>query len=432
MKICIVAYKFGTEQEIGEHLGTYHYFIEIARRLVKAGHQVDVISPWISFFKKGSQEFDGIRIWRYWPPFLNKIWLFPLNRIVRRLYLKSTQAELVNFQNKQQPDVFLVWQARETAYAVSQIKDKLKAPFLFRQITTWQWHFQRSVSEIFGKRPAYKILKFLKLNSVIDIILEFLLDRKSQKKYARAIYEKADKVIFVSQMAAKEGIDLGLSQGKTEVLPVCIETDLFKPLGKKEELRKELSISGSKVVLFIGRINFAEKGIGYLIEAMPEVLTKIKDATLVVVGGGGESQRLEELIDKLGIKEKVLLAGKKPFTELMKYINTADVFVMPSVWQETFGQVAIEAMSCGVPIITFDAGAALEINLSEKTGLIVPAKNVAKLAEAIVKLLENDELRESYGQAARERVLANYTYEVVVAKLLEIINQAKNGKSIQN
>ena len=430
MKIFIVAYKFGTEQEIGEHLGTYHYFIEIARRLAKTGHQVDVIAPWISFFQKGSQEFDGIKIWRYWPGLLNKIWLFPLNRIIRRWYIKSTQVKVLKLQERQKPDVFLVWQARETAYALAQIKDRLAAPFLFRQITTWQWHFQRSVSEIFGKRPAYKILQFLKLNLVIDVIIEFLLDRKSQKQYARAIYEKADKVIFVSQVAVEEGAALGLDRKKAEVLPVCIETDLFKPLDKKEELRKELGISGSKVVLFIGRINFAEKGIGYLVEAVPEVFTKVKDATLVVVGGGGESQRLEELVDKLGIKEKVLLAGKKSFAELVKYINAADVFVMPSVWRETFGQVAIEAMSCSVPIVTFDAGAALEINLSGKTGLIVPAKNVAKLAEAIIKLLADDELRKSYGQAARERVLANYTYEVVIAKLLEIINQAKNARSI--
>ena len=52
MKVCVVAYKFGTEIEIGEHLGTYHYFIEKLRTLVKKGHEIDVVCPWLGFFKK--------------------------------------------------------------------------------------------------------------------------------------------------------------------------------------------------------------------------------------------------------------------------------------------------------------------------------------------------------------------------------------------
>ena len=66
MKILVVAYKFGTEQDIGKHLGTYHYFIQLLRLLVKQGHQIHVIAPWLSFTHKGSQEFDGIQIHRYY------------------------------------------------------------------------------------------------------------------------------------------------------------------------------------------------------------------------------------------------------------------------------------------------------------------------------------------------------------------------------
>lgn len=278
MRVCVVAYKFGTEQEIGEHLGTYHYFIEILRRLVKAGHQVEVIAPWHSFSQKGSLELDGVKILRYRPPLLNKIWLFPLNRIIRFWYLKATQKQVLNCQRDFNPDVVFVWQARETGYAVAQIKNKLQCPFIFRQITTWRWHFNRKASEIFKDKSEYQLISRLKLNKIIDSVLEFLLDRKSQKKYAQLIYQQADKVAFVSQIAAQEAIELGLAKDKVEVLPVCIETDLFKPLGDKESLRKELGIFGQKVILFIGRINFAEKGIGYLLEAMPEVIHEVSQA----------------------------------------------------------------------------------------------------------------------------------------------------------
>jgi len=424
MKIFIVAYKFGTEKEIGEHLGTYHYFIELLRRLVGLGHEVWVIAPWLSFFKKGSNEFSGIKIQRYYPPVWNKIWAFPLNRLLNWLYLKATQKQVLDCTKKHQPDLILVWQARETGYAIAKIKNKLKAPFIFRQITTWQWHFDRSIKEIFGKNGWYKFFESLKINYLIDHLVEFLLERQKEKNHALAIYQKADKVIFVSKIAAFEAEALGLKSEKTRILPVAIETDFFKPLNKKLELKKELGLIGDKIILFIGRINFAEKGIGYLVEALPKVLQSGIEATLVIVGGG-EMARLEKLIIDLKIKNQVVLAGKQPFAELVKYINASDVFVVPSVWLETFGQVTIEAMACGVPVVTSDAGASPDINIDGQTGFVVPAKNSEKLAEAIVKLLKDDELREKMGRSARERVLNNYTYQATVDTLLNIINETQ-------
>lgn len=425
MKLCVVAYKFGTEKEIGEHLGTYHYFIEVLRKLVRAGHEVKVIAPWLSLTKKGSADVSGITVVRYFPPLLNKIWLYPINRVIRSWYIKATQKQVLKQKNV---DAILVWQARETGYAVSQIRDKLSAPFIFRQITTWKWHFERLPKDIFDKRTWYQIFAKIKLNKFVDQVLELLLDKKSQKKYANTIYQKADKVVFVSQIAANEGVEMGFDQSKIEILPVSIETDLFKPLNKKEELRSELKIKGKEVILFIGRINFDEKGIGVLLKAMPKVISEISDVNLVIVGGGGENERMKKIIDELKINDAVQLVGKKPFEDLVKYLNSTDVFVVPSIWLETFGQVTIEAMACGVPVVTSDAGASPYINIDRETGLVVPAKNSEKLAEAIVKLLKDKDLAKQFGQQARKRVEQNYTYDVVVNNLLDIIKRVQNEK----
>ena len=421
MKICIIAYKFGTEKEIGEHLGTYNWFIEITRRLVRAGHDVFVIAPWVSFFKKGSREVDGVKVVRYWPPLFNKTWAFPLNRVLKCLYLKITQAMVLNFQKKNKPDVFFVWQARETAYALAKIKSKLRSPYIFRQITTWRWHFERTANDIFSKKNWYQFFEKMKLNKLLDVVLEFLLDKKTQKKYAKEIYKKADKVVFVSQIAADEALEMGLDSTKVGIFPVCIDTDEFRPLNRKKELRKELDIKGGKVILFIGRINFAEKGIGYLLSAMDKVRNRIKDANLVIIGGGGESQRMFKMIEELKLQDSVQTVGKKPLSELVNYLNAVDVYAMPSVWLETFGQVTIQAMACEVPVVGYDAGATPYINLHEQTGIIAPSKNVDKLAEGIIKLLEDKKLREQYGQAARQRVLDKYTYDVVINKIIQII-----------
>ncbi|MFA5022550.1 MAG: glycosyltransferase family 4 protein [Patescibacteria group bacterium] len=432
MKICVVAYKFGTEKEIGQHLGTYHYFIEILRQLVVAGHEVTVIAPWLSFKNKGSEDVWGIKVSRYYPPLWNKIWAWPINRLLRFWYIKATQNKVIKHVKQAQPQVIIVWQARETGYALAQIKDKLNVPLIFRQITTWQWHFKRSAAEVFGKSNWYNFFKNFGLDKLVDIGLEFLLDKKTQKKYAEKIYQQFDKIAFVSKIASQEGITMGLPESKVSILPVCIETEVFRPLNQKVELRQKLGLSNLETILFIGRINFAEKGIGHLVQALPEVISAVPNVQLVIIGAGGEYQRLTKLIADLKISEHIVLAGKKPFDQLVEYINAGDVFVMPSLWLETFGQVTIEAMACAVPVITFDTGASPEINIDNQTGLIVKEKTPAALAQAIIKLLKDNNLSKDLGSKARQRVLDNYTYQVVVNDLLAIIKQTENGKRKDN
>lgn len=425
MKICVVAYKFGTEKEIGEHLGTYHYFIEKMRRLAALGHEVTVVAPFLSFFKKGSENIDGVNIERYWPPMMASIWAWPLNRIIRFIYIKRTQGKVLK-EVKRGSNIVYVWQARETGYAIAKIKHKLGVPFIFRQITAWYWHFQRTPSEIFSKKPWYKIISKVGLGKIIDMKLKFLLGKKSQMKYAKLIYEKADKIIFLSKAAIIESKELGLDPKKSEVLGVAIEEEVFLPMGNKKILRDELGIKGDRIILFIGRINFEEKGIGYLLEATKIIQKNIPDVQLIIIGGGGESEKMKNMVAGLGIGNNVQLLGKKSFSDLPKYINASNVFVVPSIWMEAFGHVTIEAMSCGIPVVTSDAGASPEINIDKETGFVVPARDSNALAHALSAILLNNDLEKKMGGNARKRILENYTYEAIINRCLKIIQEALN------
>ena len=154
-----------------------------------------------------------------------------------------------------------------------------------------------------------------------------------------------------------------------------------------------------------------------------EVVFKIPSAILIIVGGGGETQKAQELIVRLGLEKNIIIIGKKPFLELPKYINASDVLAVPSVWMEAFGQVTIEGMSCGVPVVTSDAGASPEINIDGETGLVVPRANSAQLASALIRILTDSDLRKRLGANARSRVLKNYTYEAITKKFLAIIQE---------
>jgi glycosyltransferase involved in cell wall biosynthesis len=255
--------------------------------------------------------------------------------------------------------------------------------------------------------------------------LESILDKPSHKKYAKEIYKNFDKIILGSSISVDEAVDSGCPMYKTEIQPVTIETEIFKPLNKKSELRKELNIKGEKILLFIGRINFAEKGIGYLLEAVKIAKEKLPDLNLVIIGGGGEEERMLKKIKELQLENFTQHVGRKPLFELVKYINASDVFMMPSVWLETFGQVTIEAMSCGVPVIGFDCGATPEININNKTGFNVPTKNVEAMADAIIKTFSDDERRQQMGVNARQRVIDNYSYEAMIKQYIELVEKLK-------
>jgi len=427
MKILIIAYKFGTEKEIGEHLGTYHWFIEFCRRLVKSGHEVQVLAPNLSFLKKGSINIDGVKVIRYFPTFWYRTLAWPINKIWRSFYISRTKNIAKKIIRKENPDTVLVWQSRETGYAISQIRHKFpNTSFLFRQIGPWGWHLNRSAQEVYSKRNWYKKLKKIKLNNLANKTLEFLLDKKSHKKYASAIYKHFDKIILGSQISVDEAIQSGCSKEKTEIQPVTIETEIFKPLNKKNELRKELNIKGKKVLLFIGRINFAEKGIGYLLDAVKIASQKLPDLNLVIIGGGGEEEHMKNKIKELQLENNTQHVGKKPFSDLVKYINASDVFMMSSVWLETFGQVTIEAMSCGVPVIYFNAGASPEINIHNQTGLGVETKNAEAMASAIIQIFSNEEKIKQMGINARQRVIDNYSFQALIKIYIELINKLKN------
>ncbi len=405
MKLLVVAYKFGTEEELGRHLGTYHYFVEMMRRLAASGHEVLVAAPWLSFFKKGSTQVGGVKVCRYYPPLWNSRKLFFLARPLRFLYFWATKKIVLKLDKTVKYDAILVWQARETGFAVAKICDKLHAPFMFRQITAWQWHLSRPIAKI----PFW----------------EWILDRKNQRRFAKTIYEQAAKILFVSRAAAEAEQPLGVVAEKVIVWSVGIETDLFAPRGNKLSWKKQLGIRGEQILLFIGRINFAEKGIGYLLQAMPDIIAKFPNANLVIIGGGGESDRMTKLIESLKISRNVQLAGRQPFERLPDYLNAADVLLVPSTWIEHFGQVTIEAMAAAIPVITTNLGGSPEINLDNETGLVVQAADARALAEAGIRLLSDEGLRMRYGRQARQRVLENYTYKVLIDKFLEIVKGLK-------
>jgi D-inositol-3-phosphate glycosyltransferase len=192
---------------------------------------------------------------------------------------------------------------------------------------------------------------------------------------------------------------------KVAVVPCGVDLDLFTPI-EKEVARHRLGLKdGERIILFVGRIE-PLKGIDILIGAAAR-LHENENFRVLIVGGDEKAEaRLAELraqAERLDVDHHITFAGAVPHGELPLYYNAADVCVVPSFY-ESFGMVAIESMACGTPVVASRVGGLASTVLDGQTGYLVSWRQAEPFAERVGALLENDELRASFGRAAREAV----------------------------
>jgi glycosyltransferase involved in cell wall biosynthesis len=170
----------------------------------------------------------------------------------------------------------------------------------------------------------------------------------------------------------------------------------------------------SKRVLFVGRLH-PVKEVQYLLGAMKMVHQELPEAKLILVGDGEEREHLENLTDSLGIRECVEFAGRVPHERVKDYMNQAEVFVLSSL-SEGFPVTILEAMACGLPIVATRVGGIPDIIEDGTNGYLVDTMNQEQLAEALLKLLQDEKLRRDISGNNREKA-KKYRWDAVAATL---------------
>lgn len=159
---------------------------------------------------------------------------------------------------------------------------------------------------------------------------------------------------------------------------------------------------GPPTILCVSRL-MASKGVHDLVRALPVVLSRVP-ARLVLAGDGPETGSLRELADDLGVGDSLELPGYVSGAQLWRLYSDAAVFALPTYHDEGFPTVILEAMAAGLPIVTTSARGSADHLEEGRNALFVPAKDPVALAEALARLLADDELRRSMGEANRAKV----------------------------
>lgn len=218
---------------------------------------------------------------------------------------------------------------------------------------------------------------------------------------SRLLYPLADRIVAISRGVQNYLIeDVKVSEQKIIHIPNPVDIDRIRKLSEEPVDHPWFVAKDLRVVLWVGRIG-PVKGLSNLIGAFERVVRQT-DARLIIVGEGPELNKTRDLAKQKGLAEKVDFVGfqSNPY----RYMSRSSVFAFSSL-SEGFGLVLVEAMACGLPVVSTDcvAGPA-EILQNGRCGILVPVGDEEALAEGIISVLTNRQLREQLASAAARRV----------------------------
>jgi len=374
MRFCIcfvTSAPFPPQEGIGWHV----YYI--SKELIRRGHKVIILTRG-SLRRDVVEYFDGIEV--------HKIFFFPIYPF--HIYLHGLFLKRIITKLEKVVDIFHLH-----VPLVPSIESKKPI------ITT----FHSSLIED---------IKFYEKKN-LAIFLKKIVTKKIYKSILSSIIKKSKKIITVS-----ENVKLELAKyfniDKKEILTINngVDPDIFKPTFMDKD-------KNSRKVLYVGRIEY-RKGLFDLINSAEIVLNNQNDVEFILIGKGSLEREITNEIKKRGLEEKVKLLGHLWRDKLIYYYQNSDIFVCPSHYEGN-PLVLLEAMSCGLPVITTEIGNG--IVKEGVNGFMVPRGEYKTLANRIITLLENEIIRKKMAKEARETILSNFTWDIVTEKILKIYEE---------
>ncbi|MBN2518230.1 MAG: glycosyltransferase family 4 protein [Candidatus Altiarchaeota archaeon] len=394
MKVCMVIYMFPPVVGGGE-IGAY----ETARAIVAQGHEVHVLTTWHKGLKR-HEGMEGIKVHRL----IDARFMDSYNEPGKKSKFLSSLA-IVNFM-------------------------KFAVPKLLRFIEKEQFDVIHAEFAMPAGFPTALVGRFSGKPTVVTLVGGDIytpsepLYMSSLRKLAMPLYKtvfSADVLTAISSDTAKRAGELG---ARKEILltPYGIDLNLFRKKKPDEHLIKKFNLGGNTVLLSVCRLS-KRKGLGHLLDAIPKVLKKDKNVKLLIVGDGPERNALLSKAESLGIQEDVVFAGAVPHDKLDAYYNISDIFVLPSL-HEGLGIVFMEAMACGLPVVTTNNGGMVDVVEDGKTGFLLDVGDTEGLTKSLLKLIQDKKLRSELSKNAEKKALKEFSWERAALRYTDAYKKA--------
>jgi glycosyltransferase involved in cell wall biosynthesis len=349
-----------------EGIGNYTY--NLSKILIEKGHKITVLTrgPWKKFQRNN---FDGINVIKvpFIPiyPFYLYIHGLNINKIFKSI---EKDIDIVHLHSPLPPLV------KTSCPIVTTIHTPMLTDYrLFNMRSLY--NILSKISAIFVSYPNEQ--KLIKNSDIITTVTNSIADELKEH------YTKNKKIVVIGNGVNEKFFDLNQSEKK----------------------------QNKKYILFAGRID-REKGLYDLIKCGKHLCNKRADVYFIIAGKGRDLKKIIRKVKKVGLQDKFIFLGQVEKNAMLKLYRIATIFVLPS-YHEGLPTVLLEAMSCGLPVIATDVRGNRDLISNGKNGIIIPSKNPIKLAEAIDKLLDDNDTRNNLIKNAREIVEEKYTWDAI-------------------
>ena len=384
MRICILTTSFPAYKE--------HFQSPFIFRLADALSKhvsVDIVCPYYRESEKKEEMWGDVRIHRF-------------------QYLPRKMQTLIH--NGGIPSNF-----RKSIYAKIQLPLLYTAMFFKAKkfvpdtdIIHAQWSLTALVG-IFLKKIYKKPLVLTERGSSLNAAIEHSITKKvlvwMLKKCDYITANNFEQIEIIKRLGFTENV---------KAVPNGMDIEKFAP-GDKLKSRETLGLPlQKKIILYVGWL-VEKKGMRFLLESSLEIIKKYPDILYVLVGGGLELQNYRKYVSENGLEEYVLFTGAKLPDEIPRYMNAADIFVLPSLC-EGRPNVIPEAMACGLPVIATEVNGTPEIIRNGVDGILIEPKNSKAITTMILRILTNEKFAHKLKKYSRESITKkdlnwNYTAE---------------------
>jgi len=220
---------------------------------------------------------------------------------------------------------------------------------------------------------------------------------------------ESDGVTAVSEYLKRETAELGDITADIEVIPNFIDTARFRPM-QKDHFKQALCPNGEKLLVHVSNFRPVKRAID-VVEIFYQIHELGYGVKLLMVGDGPDRAAAEHRARELGVEADVRFLGKQDPVE--EILSIADVFLMPS-GSETFGLAALEAMSCGVPVVVSDIGGLPELVINGESGYLCELGDLEAFTRAVRRLLDDEDLLASMSITARARAVEHFDTDIIV------------------
>lgn len=245
-----------------------------------------------------------------------------------------------------------------------------------------------------------------------------------QKALQRGLHQ-ADKILAIGTYTRDRLLkEQNLDPAKISILPCTVDASRFQIGSKPQYLLDRYRLTPEqRIILTVGRLDSTQQYKGYdqILHALPEIRRQIPNVHYILVGRGGDRDRIEQLIAQLNLQNCVTLAGFVPDDEINDYYNLCDVFAMPSKG-EGFGIVYLEALACGKPTLGGNQDGAIDALCHGELGVLVDPDDVGAIAQALIQILQGKYPHPILYQpeVLRQKVIDTFGFERFKQRLFNI------------